>query len=101
VQFNKEAERLWDRFYMTWELEERTGLYAAAVKRIHVYIRKLAMTYAALEGTLPEINVEQLKAAIAVGIYSEAAYLAGASSHPAKPDPPLFRHPENLMGQRT
>jgi hypothetical protein len=49
-----------------------TGLYAVAVKRVHVYIRKLAMTYAALEGTLPEINVEQLKAAIAVRVYADA-----------------------------
>jgi hypothetical protein len=40
------------------------------IKRIHVYIRKLAMTYAALEGTLPEIGIEQLKAAIAVGVYA-------------------------------
>ena len=28
------------------------------------------MTYAALEGTLPEIGIEQLKAAIAVGVYA-------------------------------
>ena len=55
---------------MSWEQSERTGLYAAAVKRVHVYIRKLAMTYAALEGTLPEISIEQLKAAIAVGVYA-------------------------------
>jgi integrase len=30
-----------------------------------VYVRKLAMTYAALEGTLPAISLDQLKAAIA------------------------------------
>jgi hypothetical protein len=55
---------------MSWEQSERNGLYAAAVKRVHIYIRKLAMTYAALEGTLPEISIEQLKAAIAVGVYA-------------------------------
>jgi hypothetical protein len=72
ARFTTEAARLWDRFYITWEQEERNGLYAAAVKRVHVYIRKLAMTYAALEGTLPDVNMEQLKAAIAVGVYADA-----------------------------
>ncbi len=70
VRFDTVARRLWEQFYESWEQRERTGLYAAAVKRIHVYIRKLAMTYAALEGTLPEIGIEQLKAAIAVGVYA-------------------------------
>lgn len=70
ARFDTAAGRLWERFYMSWEQRERTGLYAAAVKRVHVYIRKLAMTYAALEGTLPEIGIEQLKAAIAVGVYA-------------------------------
>jgi hypothetical protein len=70
ARFDTVANRLWERFYMSWEQRERTGLYAAAVKRVHVYIRKLAMTYAALEGTLPEIGIEQLKAAIAVGVYA-------------------------------
>jgi hypothetical protein len=70
TRFSPAAERLWERFYMDWEQRERTGLYAAAVKRVHVYVRKLAMTYAALEGTLPEINIGQLKAAIAVGVYA-------------------------------
>jgi hypothetical protein len=70
ARFDPVASRLWERFYMSWEQQERTGLYAAVVKRVHVYIRKLAMTYAALEGTLPEIGIEQLKAAIAVGVYA-------------------------------
>jgi hypothetical protein len=70
AHFDTAARRLWDRFYISWEQGERTGLYAAAVKRVHVYIRKLAMTYAALEGTLPTISIEQLKAAIAVGVYA-------------------------------
>ena len=70
ARFDTIATRLWERFYVNWEQRERTGLYAAAVKRVHVYIRKLAMTYAALEGTLPVIGIEQLKAAIAVGVYA-------------------------------
>jgi endonuclease III-like uncharacterized protein len=70
ARFDTAARRLWERFYMSWEQRERAGLYAAAVKRVHVYIRKLAMTYAALEGTLPEIGIEQLKAAIGVGVYA-------------------------------
>jgi hypothetical protein len=70
ARFGTAAERLWERFYLDWEGRERGGLYAAVVKRIHVYIRKLAMVYAAFEGTLPEISVEQLKAAIAVGIFA-------------------------------
>jgi hypothetical protein len=70
ARFDSVARRLWEQFYVNWEQRERTGLYAAAVKRVHVYIRKLAMTYAALEGTLPEIGMEQLKAAIAVGVYA-------------------------------
>jgi hypothetical protein len=70
ARFDTVAGRLWERFYISWEQQERTGLYAAAVKRVHVYIRKLAMTYAALEGTLPDIGIEQLKSAIAVGLYA-------------------------------
>jgi hypothetical protein len=70
ARFDTVARRLWEQFYMSWEQGERTGLYAATVKRVHVYIRKLAMTYAALEGTLPVIGFEQLKAAIAVGVYA-------------------------------
>jgi hypothetical protein len=70
ARFSTDAARLWDRLYTTWEQRERTGLFAASVKRIHVYIRKLAMTYGALEGTLPEITLDQLKAAIAVGMYA-------------------------------
>lgn len=69
ARFSVGAEKLWDRFYGEFESQDRTGLFAASTKRIHVYVRKLAMTYAALEGTLPEITLEQLKAAVAVGLY--------------------------------
>ena len=66
-----EASRLWDAFYFDWETTDRSALLATAVKRIPTYVRKLAMIYAADEGTLPIINLEQLQAAIAVGKYSE------------------------------
>ena len=70
AHFSSSANRLWDNFYVDWEVKERTGLYGAATKRIHVYIRKLAIAYAAIEGTLPEITIDQLQASIAVGIYA-------------------------------
>jgi hypothetical protein len=65
-----DAETLWGEFYLDWEGPERSGLVGAALKRIHVYVRKLAMTYAACEGTLPRIELGQLQAAIAVGLYA-------------------------------
>ena len=88
ARFDTVASQLWERFYMSWEQEERTGLYAAAVKRVHVYIRKLAMTYAALEGTLPEIGIDQLKAAIAVGVYAAecAKVLVDAQTATLRPE---------------
>lgn len=88
ARFDTDASRLWERFYISWEQEERTGLYAAAVKRVHVYIRKLAMTYAALEGTLPEIGIEQLKAAIGVGVYAAecAKVLVEAQTSTLRPE---------------
>ena len=49
--FDPDADKLWNAFYSRSEIQVREGLIAAAFKRIHVYIRKLAMTYAALEGT--------------------------------------------------
>jgi hypothetical protein len=70
--FSPSAIRLWEGFYIDWEDKqgkERIGLYGAATKRIHVYIRKLAMTYAAVEGTLPEITLDQLRSAMGVGLY--------------------------------
>jgi hypothetical protein len=88
ARFDPVACRLWERFYGNWEEQERTGLYAAAVKRVHVYIRKLAMTFAALEGTLPLIGIEQLKAAIAVGVYAAecAKALVNAQSATLRPE---------------
>lgn len=72
ARFTPDAARLWVQFYKTWEGFERTGLHAAATKRIHVYVRKLAMVYAAMDDSLPDITLDQLKAAIAVGMYGSA-----------------------------
>ena len=86
--FDTGARRLWEHFYISWEQRERTGLFAAAVKRVHVYIRKLAMAYAALENTLPDIGIEQLKAATAVGVYAAecAKVLVDAQAATLRPE---------------
>jgi hypothetical protein len=91
ARFDAAATSLWEQFYMRWEQEERAGLYAAAVKRVHAYVRKLAMAYAALEGSLPEIGVDQLKAAIAVGVYAAecAKVLVGAQAAALRPESEL------------
>jgi hypothetical protein len=68
--FSTEAQSLFERFYVDWESQERSGVYAAGVKRIHVYVRKQAMVYAACEGTLPEVTADQLEASIAVALYA-------------------------------
>jgi hypothetical protein len=67
------ARPLWEQFYRAWDGEEsrRDPLLQAAVKRIPAYTLKLAMLYAALEGTLPEITSDQLAAVILVGRYGE------------------------------
>ena len=66
AQWTPGAQKLWNAFYIEWETRERKGLLGAALKRAHVYVRKLAMTYAATEDTLPDIDSDQLRAAIAV-----------------------------------
>jgi hypothetical protein len=66
------AKRTWNAFYMRFENTQRNSLLHAATKRAHIYVRKLAMTYAALEQTLPHIDQDQLEAAIAVVEYSVA-----------------------------
>ncbi len=70
VRFDSEAEALWRKFYVQFENQLAAGLHGAATKRIHVYVRKLAMVYAASEGTLPLITEPQLRAAIGVGKYA-------------------------------
>jgi len=73
ARFGTKARALWDKFYYAWDAEEsrRDPLLLAAVKRIPAYILKLAMLYAAVEGTLPEIRYDQLAAAVLVGRYGE------------------------------
>jgi hypothetical protein len=66
------ARKIWDAFYIRSESSERSGLLCAATKRTHIYVRKLAITYAALEHTLPYIDADQLEAAIAVIEYAVA-----------------------------
>jgi len=73
ARLDAKATALWEEFYRAWDAEDsrRDPLLLAAVKRIPPYALKLAMTYSALEGTLPEITFDQLTAAILVGRYGE------------------------------
>jgi hypothetical protein len=66
AEWTTPARKAWDAFYIRFERTERSGLLRAAAKRAHVYVRKLAMTYAALEQTLPHIDADQVEAATAV-----------------------------------
>lgn len=70
ARFDADAGGVWDKYYIQSESQLPEGLHGAATKRIHVYVRKLAMVYAAAEGTLPMISEPQLRAAIAVGKYA-------------------------------
>jgi hypothetical protein len=70
--FSLEAHNLYGKFYNHWERRKRKGLYDVAVKRIPVYVRKIAMIYGYLENTLPQITEDQTKASIAVGLYGAA-----------------------------
>ncbi|MBI4536499.1 MAG: bifunctional DNA primase/polymerase [candidate division NC10 bacterium] len=65
-----DAEPLWDEFYRAWEAEKLQPLTRMAAKRVPQYVLKLAMLYAALEGTVPTLTAEQLVAAIMVGKYA-------------------------------
>jgi hypothetical protein len=65
-----QAQQRWQSFYNKFSARQQTGLLDAALKRIHVHVRKLAMVYAFLEGTFPEIVDEQLHAAISVNLYA-------------------------------
>jgi hypothetical protein len=72
ARWMRKAQKLWEEFYYEFERanEKRPELLAAALKRTHIYVRKLAMTYAACEETLPDISEEQLQASIDVIRYS-------------------------------
>jgi hypothetical protein len=69
MEWTPAAEKEWKRFYIQFENRERSGLVGEATRRIHVYVRKLAMSYSAFEAKR-EIDVEPLRAAIAVGRYA-------------------------------
>jgi hypothetical protein len=91
ARFAPNARTLWEQFYGAWDAEEdkRDPLLLAAVKRIPAYIIKLCMIYAASEGTLPEITLDQLSASILVGRYGEACVrellsLQNAGTNPRK-----------------
>jgi hypothetical protein len=64
-----EAQRLWRDFYGRSN-QQRDGLLGAALKRTHAHVRKLALVYAFLEGSFPEITADQLSAAIGVNVYA-------------------------------
>jgi hypothetical protein len=70
ARWSPDARKRWSEFYLDWETRTREPLLAAATKRVHVYARKMAMAYAAVEGTLPEITADQARAAIAVALYA-------------------------------
>jgi hypothetical protein len=70
AEWTTPARRLWEWFYVDIENSHKPDLLRAATKRAHVYVRKLAMTYAALEQTLPDILEEQLEAAITVIMFA-------------------------------
>jgi len=86
-----DARSLWGQYYRAWSADEKTRepLLLAATRRIPLYILKLAMLYAAFEGSLPTITLEQLKAAIQVGHYGvacarEILALQNAGTNPRK-----------------
>jgi hypothetical protein len=70
AHLDADAKHVWECFYRLWRKEQFQPLEAAATKRVPAYSLKLAMTYAALEGTLPEIRADQLTAALLVGNYA-------------------------------
>lgn len=88
AQFTPSAARLWETFYRRWQRMERTGLLEAALQRTHIYACKLAMAYAAAEATLPEVTLEQLRAAISVALYAARCTqaLIDAQAQNARPE---------------
>jgi hypothetical protein len=69
ARLDPKARQIWEGFYYAWRKEQSqlSPLERAATKRIPSYALKLATTYAALEDSLPEIQAEQLTAALLVG----------------------------------
>jgi hypothetical protein len=74
VQLETKARALWEEFYGAWidEDERRDSYLLTVVQRILPYVLKLGIVYAATEGTLPAITLDQLSAAILVGRYAES-----------------------------
>jgi hypothetical protein len=70
ARWTTESGKAWDDFYYRFEAQPRKGLLGVALKRIHIYVRKLAMTYAWIEGNYPDIHLDQLNASIAVGLHA-------------------------------
>jgi HAMP domain-containing protein len=70
VTLSPEALAIWKEFYKIWRETDFDPLTKAATKRIPAYILKLCLVYAALERTIPQITLDQLMAAIAVGHYA-------------------------------
>jgi hypothetical protein len=70
VALSPQGRALWAEFYAAWRKTELDQLAKAATERVPAYCLKLAMTYAALEGTLPTVTAEQLRAALVVGHYA-------------------------------
>lgn len=70
MSYSTASKELWESFYRDWQYRDWPPLVKAALTRIDSYILKLAMVYSVLEGTAPEINPDQLNAAISVGEYA-------------------------------
>jgi hypothetical protein len=91
ARLEAKAHELWVKFYRAWGAEDakRDPLLLAAVQRIPAYVLKLGMLYAGVEHTLPEIQYEQIAAAILVGRFGEACTkellsLQNAGTNPRK-----------------
>jgi hypothetical protein len=67
MHLTPEATALWSEFYIAFRKTKKEPLVAALTKRIPDYALKLALIYAAFEGTAPAITDEQLAAAVQVG----------------------------------
>jgi hypothetical protein len=70
--FTHKAGKLFDHFYSAFKKAEkkRPPLLADAVKRIPVYVRKLAMVYGGFEASVQEISEDQTQACIDVAEYA-------------------------------
>jgi hypothetical protein len=94
VKFTPEAQRRWVEFFVEWENRAARPLVMAATQRIRSYVCKLAMSYSALEGTLPYVDDDQLAAAIEVGRYSARCveYLIDLQAAPSTADGDLTEY---------